>query len=38
LRPHIEVIEVDAHINDPEFADTAASAMMQLIQNSPAKT
>jgi len=38
LRPQIPVLEVDVHINDPEFADTAASTMIQLIQNSPAKT
>jgi uncharacterized protein (UPF0261 family) len=37
LKPQIPVLEVDAHINDPEFADTAASAMIQLIQKSPGK-
>lgn len=38
LKPQIPVLEVDAHINDPEFADNAASALIQLIQNSPART
>jgi uncharacterized protein (UPF0261 family) len=38
LKPQIPILEVDAYINDPEFADTAASTMIQLIQNSPAKT
>jgi len=38
LKPQIPVLEVDAYINDPEFADTAAAAMIQLIRNSPAKT
>ena len=31
LNPRIPVQEMDAHINDPEFADAAASAMIQLI-------
>ena len=38
LKPQIPVLEVDAHINDPEFADTAAAAMIELIRNFPAKT
>ena len=38
LKPQIPVLEVDAHINDPEFADMAAAEMIQLIQNSSAKT
>jgi uncharacterized protein (UPF0261 family) len=38
LKPQISVQELDAHINDPEFADAAASSLMQLIRNSPAKT
>ncbi len=33
LKPQIPVQEVDAHINDPEFADLAASAMIQLIRD-----
>jgi len=37
LRPQIPVLEVDVHINDPEFADTAAAAMIELIGNAPAK-
>ena len=38
LKPQIPVLEVDAYINDPEFADTAAAAMIQLIQSSAVKT
>lgn len=38
LKPQIPVLEVDAHINDPEFADTAAAAMIQLIQSPAVKT
>ena len=37
LRPQIPILEVDAHINDPEFADRAAAAMIELIRNSPGK-
>jgi uncharacterized protein (UPF0261 family) len=37
LKPQIPVVEVDAYINDPEFADTAAAAMIQLIGNSAAR-
>jgi uncharacterized protein (UPF0261 family) len=35
LDPRIPVQEVDAHINDPEFADTAAHCLMQLIEKAP---
>ena len=38
LKPQIPVLEVDAYINDPEFADTAAAAMIELIRNAPGKT
>jgi len=38
LKPQIPVQEVDAHINDPEFADAAASCLIHLIQNAAAKT
>ena len=31
LRPDISVIEVDANINDPEFANSAAEALLDLI-------
>ena len=34
LRPQIPIREVDAHINDPEFADAAAAEMIELIRNS----
>ena len=37
LKPQIPVVEVDARINDPEFADTAAAAMIELIQSSVAR-
>jgi len=37
LKPQIPVLEVDAHINDPEFADAAAAAMIELIRNFPPK-
>jgi uncharacterized protein (UPF0261 family) len=37
LKPQIPVEEVDAHINDPEFADAAASCLIHLIQNAAAK-
>jgi uncharacterized protein (UPF0261 family) len=32
LRPEIPVILVNAHINDPEFADTLTNCMARLIQ------
>ncbi|NMC78880.1 MAG: UPF0261 family protein, partial [Chloroflexi bacterium] len=32
LRPGIEVIEADANINDPEFADLCANTLMKLIK------
>lgn len=35
LNPQIPVEEMDAHINDPRFADAAASAMIELIRNAP---
>jgi uncharacterized protein (UPF0261 family) len=37
LKPGIPILEVDSHINDPQFADTAAAEMIQLIRNAPAK-
>ncbi|HHJ06501.1 MAG TPA: UPF0261 family protein [Anaerolineae bacterium] len=37
LRPEIPLVQVDAHINDPEFADVNAACMARLIQGeSPA--
>jgi len=32
LKPEVEIQEIDAHINDPEFADAAALSMMELIR------
>jgi uncharacterized protein (UPF0261 family) len=34
LKPHIPVVEVDAHINDPVFADTAVAALMKVVEAS----
>lgn len=31
LRPEIEVIELDAHINDPAFAEAAAASLVELM-------
>jgi len=31
LRKDIRVVEVDAHINDPEFADTVAPILMEMM-------
>lgn len=36
LGPHIPVVEVDAHINDPVFADTTVSALVKLVEASAA--
>ncbi|MBN1889527.1 MAG: hypothetical protein JW850_16145 [Thermoflexales bacterium] len=36
LHPNIPVIELDAHINDPEFADTAAGLLLDMVQTRPA--
>ena len=32
LKPHINVVEVDAHINDPVFADTIAPLLLEMIE------
>jgi uncharacterized protein (UPF0261 family) len=37
LKPQIPIVEVDAHINDPEFADTAAAEMIELIRKASEK-
>jgi uncharacterized protein (UPF0261 family) len=37
LRPDIEVRELDYHINDPEFAEAMANALLQLIRNKSSK-
>ncbi len=34
LKPHIELIEVDAHINDPEFAEVAVNKLLEYIAQS----
>ncbi|MBN1889530.1 MAG: Tm-1-like ATP-binding domain-containing protein [Thermoflexales bacterium] len=34
VHPNIPVIELDAHINDPGFADTAASLLLRMLQSS----
>lgn len=34
LPPHISVIEIDAHINDPSFAHKVARALLQFLRNS----
>ena len=31
LKPEIKIVEVDAHINDPIFAETAVSALMEMM-------
>ncbi|MBI5968603.1 MAG: Tm-1-like ATP-binding domain-containing protein [Deltaproteobacteria bacterium] len=36
LKSHIPVLEVDAHINDPIFAQTAASVLIHLIEQASA--
>jgi uncharacterized protein (UPF0261 family) len=33
---HVEVVELDLHINDPEFADAAAHKLLDLMQRSQA--
>ena len=33
ISPHVEVIEMDAHINDPAFAEMAARTLLRLIKN-----
>lgn len=34
LKPHVELIEVDAHINDPEFAEVAVNKLLEYIVRS----
>jgi len=31
LRPEIEIVEIDAHINDPEFAEAVANLFLQVM-------
>jgi len=32
LKPHIKVVEVDAHINDPVFAETVVPLLTGMIE------
>ena len=32
VRPHVRLIEVDAHINDPAFAGTATLALLDMLK------
>lgn len=32
LKPHVEIREMDCHINDPEFAEAMAKTLLQLIK------
>jgi uncharacterized protein (UPF0261 family) len=36
MSPHVELIELDLHINDPAFADTAAQALLRYLGRVPA--
>jgi uncharacterized protein (UPF0261 family) len=38
VRPDVPIIEVDTNINDPEFADRAASGLLEMIQDSKTRT
>jgi uncharacterized protein (UPF0261 family) len=38
MSPRVEMIEVDAHINDPAFAETAVSTLLRLLNPSGGKT
>lgn len=31
LKPQIEVVEVDAHLNDPPYAETAVALLEEMI-------
>ncbi len=33
MSPHVELIDLDLHINDPEFAETAALTLLRLMGN-----
>jgi uncharacterized protein (UPF0261 family) len=32
VRPHVRLIEIDAHINDPEFAQAATDALLSMLR------
>jgi len=34
LQPNVKLVELDLHINDPEFAETAASRLLRLLEGS----
>jgi uncharacterized protein (UPF0261 family) len=38
LAPHVRVVDVDAHINDPVFADTLVREMLAALQPTAART
>ncbi|MCS7016783.1 MAG: Tm-1-like ATP-binding domain-containing protein [Gemmatales bacterium] len=37
LAPHVELIELDLHINDPSFAETCARKLLELMARQPAR-
>jgi uncharacterized protein (UPF0261 family) len=32
ISPHVELIELDLHINDPAFAETAAQTLLRFLK------
>jgi uncharacterized protein (UPF0261 family) len=35
MSPHVQLIELDLHINDPVFAETAAHTLLRMLENQP---
>lgn len=35
MSPHVKVLELDLHINDPEFAQAAVATLMNLLKTHP---